>query len=127
MTACPFCEIPAHRPHEIIARNDLCYLIHNTEGALEHGVLVIPFRHIATPFEYTAEEWAAIQPLIHEAHHRLLDEHPDGFNLGWNVGSVGGQEISHVHLHVWARFADEPLAGSGIRRWFKSPQNRRPR
>jgi diadenosine tetraphosphate (Ap4A) HIT family hydrolase len=30
-----------------------------------------------------------------------------------------------VHLHVIPRFADEPLAGKGIRHWIKQPANRR--
>ena len=42
---------------------------------------------------------------------------PDGYTIGWNVGAAGGQEVMHAHLHVVARFADEPL---------KQPHNRRP-
>jgi len=50
---------------------------------------------------------------------------PDGYNVGWNCGSVGGQHIFHSHLHVIPRFADEPFAGKGIRNWFKSKENKR--
>lgn len=124
-TDCPFCRIPTVSPDEFIAQNDHCYLLDNPEGSLQHGMMIIPFRHIATPFEFTVEEWTAIQPLVAEAHHRLGEFTPDGFNLGWNVSKTGGQEVNHVHLHVFARFADEPLAGKGIRRWFKSIENQR--
>jgi len=57
----------------------------------------------------------------------LLDNEyaPDGYNVGWNVGSVGGQHIFHAHFHVIPRFADEPFAGKGIRHWLKQPENRR--
>jgi histidine triad (HIT) family protein len=51
---------------------------------------------------------------------------PDGFNVGWNCGPVGGQVIPHAHLHVIPRFADEPYAGKGIRHWLKQESNRRP-
>lgn len=125
MEPCPFCRIPKRSSQEILARNAHCYLIDNPEGSLQHGMLIIPFRHISTPFEFSAEEWAAIQPLMAEAHQRLLEHAPGGFNLGWNVGEVGGQEVHHVHLHVFARFADEPFAGKGLRRWLKSAENRR--
>jgi histidine triad (HIT) family protein len=64
---------------------------------------------------------------VHQAK-RITDEAlaPDGYNLGWNVGSTGGQEMAHVHLHVIPRFADELHAGKGIRWLFKQPENRRP-
>ena len=49
---------------------------------------------------------------------------PDGYNVGWNCGAVGGQTVMHAHLHVIPRFAQEPLAGQGIRAWLKSDANR---
>jgi hypothetical protein len=33
--------------------------------------------------------------------------------------------VFHAHLHVIPRFADEPLAGRGIRYALKQPTNRR--
>jgi histidine triad (HIT) family protein len=49
---------------------------------------------------------------------------PDGYNVGWNCGRVGGQEVFHAHLHVIPRFRQEPLAGQGIRSHLKSEANR---
>ncbi len=49
---------------------------------------------------------------------------PDGYNVGWNCGRVGGQEVLHAHLHVIPRFRQEPLAGTGIRSVLKSDTNR---
>ena len=48
---------------------------------------------------------------------------PDGYNVGWNCGRVGGQEVFHAHLHVIPRFRQEPLAGQGIRSHLKSEAN----
>ena len=48
---------------------------------------------------------------------------PQGYNVGWNCGPVGGQEIFHAHLHVIPRYQDEPLAGKGIRYWLKQEIN----
>ncbi|MCO5218871.1 MAG: HIT domain-containing protein [Thermomicrobiales bacterium] len=125
MSECPFCTASADPSQPVLATNDLCYLLGYQDESL-HGMMVIPFRHVESPFDLTAEEWAALQPLILRAQELLSVHNPDGFNLGWNVGTVGGQEVQHVHLHVFARFADEPYAGYGIRRWFKSAENRRP-
>lgn len=87
--------------------------------------MIIPKRHVATPFELTPEEWMATHELLGVAK-RLLDlERPDGYSVGWNVHAVGGQTVPHAHLHVIGRFADEPLAGTGIRHALKQPLNRR--
>ena len=48
---------------------------------------------------------------------------PDGYNIGWNCGTTGGQEVFHAHMHVIPRFRQEPLAGKGIRRLLKSDAN----
>ena len=56
----------------------------------------------------------------------LSAANPDGYTIGWNVGPVAGQEVMHAHLHVIARFYDEPLAGQGLRHHIKQPSNRRP-
>ena len=56
----------------------------------------------------------------------MLDmTHPDGYNLGWNIHPVGGQNVDLAHLHIFGRFADEPLANKGIRYTFKQPSNKR--
>jgi diadenosine tetraphosphate (Ap4A) HIT family hydrolase len=57
----------------------------------------------------------------------MLDQkfRPDGYNLGWNCGIVGGQEVFHAHLHIIPRFKDEPYAGRGIRYWLKQESNKR--
>lgn len=125
MTDCPFCSIAATADEPIIAANDHCYLVAYKDEPHLTGMMVIPFRHVETPFDLAAEEWAALQPLVNRAREILMEHGPDGFNLGWNVGKVGGQEVFHAHLHVFARFADEPFAGYGIRKWFKSADNAR--
>ena len=43
---------------------------------------------------------------------------------GWNSGAVAGQQVFHAHLHVIPGFAQEPLAGLGIRAHLKADANR---
>lgn len=95
--------------------------------SIEGSGMIIPRQHRETVFDLTATEWAATFTLL-QAVKQLLDEamQPDGYNVGWNCGTVGGQSVFHAHLHVIPRFADEPLAGKGIRHWFKQESNRRP-
>lgn len=32
---------------------------------------------------------------------------PDGFNVGINIGEKAGQTVSHVHIHLIPRYADD--------------------
>lgn len=79
-----------------------------------------------TVFNLTYIEWKAIYNLLHEAK-MLIDVqlHPDGYNIGWNVGEVWGQEVFHAHLHIIPRYSDELYSGKGIRHWLKKPENKR--
>ena len=87
--------------------------------------MVLPARHVASPFDLTAEEWAATQELLVMMRNMLDDRfEPDGYNVGWNVAPVGGQSIPHAHCHLIPRYGDEPFAGRGMRFWFKSEENR---
>lgn len=52
--------------------------------------------------------------------HRETIFEPDGYNVGWNCGHVGGQHVFHSHLHVIPRYAEEKMAGKGIRYLFKN-------
>lgn len=59
--------------------------------------------------------------------HQVLETHqPDGWNVGWNVGPVGGQIMDHAHCHLVPRYRDERYAGKGLRWWLKQPENALP-
>lgn len=123
---CPFC--PPHIVREqIVFANDHGYFLQGEEPVLVGSGIIVPRRHRETVFDLTPEEWAATYELLQRAK-IFLDRRyrPDGYNVGWNSGAVAGQEIFHAHLHVIPRYADEPLAGKGIRHWIKQPENRRP-
>jgi len=126
MIDCQFCPYSLNQ-NEIILENSLCLFLQN-EGAVSAGSgLIIPRTHRETVFDLSPEEWAATLDLLAQVRDYLeAQHHPDGYNLGWNCGSVGGQKVFHAHLHVIARFRDEPFAGRGIRYWFIQDENKRP-
>jgi diadenosine tetraphosphate (Ap4A) HIT family hydrolase len=67
--------------------------------------LVIPNRHVASFFEISDEEQAEVLAAVREAKLALdADLHPDGFNIGLNVGPAAGQTVMHAHVHVIPRF-----------------------
>lgn len=129
MKPCPFCppQIYSDDRAEVALENELCLFISGPQPVLNGSGMIIPRAHRETIFDLTSEEWEATYSLLHEAK-VLIDDtfNPDGYNVGWNCGSVGGQSVFHAHLHVIPRFADEPRAGRGIRWWLKQDENKRP-
>lgn len=97
------------------------------EGSINNAVMAITKRHIETPFDINQEEWNRLKELLNTMKNLVDDkEKPDGYNLGWNIYPTGGQNVAHAHLHLLARYKDEPLAGKGIRYAFKQANNQRP-
>jgi diadenosine tetraphosphate (Ap4A) HIT family hydrolase len=111
---------------EIVLENELCFFLQQPQPVLTGSGLIIPKSHRETVFDLTTAEWAATFDLLGRVKKLLDSEYkPQGFNVGWNCGRVGGQEIFHAHLHVIPRYEDEPLAGKGIRYWLKQDVNKR--
>lgn len=125
MNDCNFCLDNKKLEGDIQLKNNLFYFVRSLEEILPDSGMIIPFRHIETPFEFSDKEWISLKSFMREVKELLDKEDPDGYNLGWNVGQVGGQNVDHVHLHIIARFKDEPLSGKGIRAHLKSETNKR--
>jgi len=122
---CPFCS-PILNRKEIVLENEHCFFLQQTQPVLVGSGLIIPRHHRETVFDLTTPEWTATFDLLGQVKELLECEYsPQGYNVGWNCGQVGGQEIFHAHLHVIPRYADEPLAGKGIRYWLKQEANKR--
>jgi diadenosine tetraphosphate (Ap4A) HIT family hydrolase len=124
---CAFCHLSENPDQEIIFRHDTVLFLQNQkeQGALLGSGVIIPVRHAETVFELTQAEISATFELLKTVK-SWMDEtyHPDGYNVGWNCGEVGGQIAMHAHMHVIPRFRQEPYAGCGIRSWLKRPENR---
>jgi len=126
MKDCQFCLHNNILKGAILAENELFYFEESIDPVLCHAGMIIPKRHMETPFEFDDKEWIMLKEMIHVSK-SILDKHnPDGYLIGWNIGEKAGQNVPHVHLHVIARFGDEPLAYKGIRHAFKQESNKRP-
>ncbi len=92
-----------------------------SDGVLKGSYVIIPKSQVSSPFLLSKEEWNDTFVLLQEIKIYLDEKYqPDGYNIGWNVGSVAGQNVEHAHLHILPRYKDEPLAGKGIRFMFKN-------
>ena len=124
---CVFCDLTQFRAAEICIENAFCLYASTRDPRDPPDVLpgcgvIIPIAHRVSPFDFTAEEWAATHELLLAAKTAQDDRlAPDGYLLVWN--SAPGL---HAHLHVIPRFDDEPLADLGGRSAIKVPDNRRP-
>jgi histidine triad (HIT) family protein len=122
MPHCDFC-LPQAESRVVLA-DEHCYSMW-TEETPEGSAMVLPRAHRVTVFDLTDQEWQSTRRLLDQMRELIAGVHaPDGWNVGWNVASVGGQSVFHAHCHLVPRYRDEPLAGRGLRSWIKDPSNR---
>jgi ATP adenylyltransferase len=106
---CIFCEAPRAGDDAsklILARAPLNYVILNLYPYSNGHLMVVPFRHLATPAEATPGERGEMMELA-VACQRALEQayHPEGFNVGLNLGKCAGAGVSgHFHMHVVPRW-----------------------
>lgn len=82
--------------------------------------LVVPKRHFADLFGASPEEIGEIWQALRRAAADLAGKHhPNGFNVGVNVGKAAGQTVMHLHVHLIPRYSgDQPDPRGGIRHIF---------
>ena len=131
MKDCVFCHPELDSQQQILLSNEYCMFLQLKDAKqpgipLEGAGVIVPKIHRETAFDLTVEEWNATYSLLQEVKSYLDKKYqPQGYNLGWNCGEIGGQHIFHCHFHVLPRYEDEQLAGKGIRYMFKSEKNQR--
>lgn len=103
MNNCFFCKCIKNKEFEI--ENALAFAIFDGYPVSKGHLLVITKRHIKDWWETTKEERIAIFDLIDEAKKIIDNEyHPDGYNIGMNLGIEAGQTIMHLHIHLIPRY-----------------------
>ena len=111
---CPFCAL---LPSQGAAANAHAVAFPDGFPVSPGHTLIIPKRHIASLFEATEEERAALFDLLGVMRERLLlEQYPDGFNIGINDGEAAGQTVMHLHIHLIPRYiGDLPDPRGGVR------------
>lgn len=116
----PFTELPAlgdDRKAFIIHRSLLSYLILNRFPYNPGHLLAVPFREVSDLDALSPQERADLMETMTYAK-RLLGAalKPDGFNIGFNLGSAAGGSIAHLHAHIVPRWNGDtnfmPVLGS---------------
>ncbi|MDF3058371.1 MAG: family hydrolase [Rariglobus sp.] len=104
----PFTELPAlgdDRAALIVHRSPLSFLMLNRFPYNPGHLLAIPFRETTDIEELTPDESADLFAIITFGKKILKTAlKPDGFNLGFNLGSASGGSIPHLHGHIVPRW-----------------------
>jgi len=122
---CIFCLFPAETGDEadrrnlIVARTSRSFAILNRYPYNNGHLMVIPRRHTADFASLTPEESDDLHGLLQISTGVLKQAyHPEGMNLGMNLGRTAGAGIAdHLHWHVVPRWLGDtnfmPVLGQG--------------
>ena len=118
----PFFEIPIAA---WIDSNRSAFAVWDAFPVSAGHALVVTRRPLSTWWEATPEERTDVFELVDAVRARVTElHHPDGFNVGFNSGTVAGQTVDHLHIHVIPRYTgDVPDPRGGIRNVIPSRGN----
>jgi diadenosine tetraphosphate (Ap4A) HIT family hydrolase len=119
---CPFCRIG---PERIAFSWSHGHAIWDGFPVSPGHLLLIPHRHAATWDDLTVEEKVALTVAIDQAMAVVRARHtPNGFNVGFNLGTAAGQTVFHFHLHVIPRYSGDVVdPRGGVRHVIPSKAN----
>lgn len=105
----PFLRLPGlgdDRKALIVHRAPLHYIVLNRFPYNPGHLLILPYREVAELRDLSPEERLEMMDLLVRSQEVLQDTlHPDGFNVGINLGRASGAGIPrHLHFHVVPRW-----------------------
>jgi ATP adenylyltransferase len=109
---CVFCDAAAANQDEewfIVQRATKNYVILNRYPYTSGHVMIVPYAHTAD-FSGLERDTAAEMMLLTQRVQAAIDDvyHPDGFNLGMNLGRSAGAGIAdHLHMHLVPRWTGD--------------------
>lgn len=109
---CPFCAPEPER--DLLTETATAYALLDKFPVSSGHALVIPKQHVADYFALPSRVKTACWMVVDRVK-GLLDAryHPDGYNIGVNVGDAAGQTVPHVHIHVIPRYAGDVADPTG--------------
>jgi ATP adenylyltransferase len=108
---CVFCRAAALDDEDglIVHRGERAFVVLNKYPYADGHLMVSTYRHCGEIGDLTDEEALEVHRLAATAIGVLAEVmHPQGYNLGWNLGRVAGAGVvDHVHEHVVPRWAGD--------------------
>jgi ATP adenylyltransferase len=118
--SCVFCEALAKGPSLeslVVFKGETCSVILNKYPYNNGHTMIIPNRHTADFDKLNMREYMELHELLKRTMEALKESFdPQGFNIGMNLGRVGGAGIvDHLHYHIVPRWTGDtnfmPLIG----------------
>jgi ATP adenylyltransferase len=108
-TGCVFCDLANlgdDQKAHIVYRGQHCFVILNAFPYTPGHVMIVPYSHLdelqKLPVD-AANEMMRLSQRMESVLRELY--HPDGINLGMNIGKAAGAGIAgHIHMHVLPRW-----------------------
>ena len=90
----------------VLYRGKFNFIILNLFPYTSGHVMISPYRHFSDLSDCTAEQATEMFRLTQAVKQAVtLTYHPDGFNIGMNLGRCAGAGVeNHLHLHVVPRW-----------------------
>ncbi len=99
---CIFCKIVAGNiPSKTLYEDDDVIVFHDIRPLAKVHFLIVPRAHIETLKDCTAEHQALLGKMMLLAAKLAAEQGLTGYKTVMNVGREGGQEVFHIHLHVF--------------------------
>jgi ATP adenylyltransferase len=106
---CIFCTAFEKEKEIIIDSSEHALIMMNIYPYNPGHVLIAPIRHVAEFEELTTAELNEITVFMQKSIRAIKNAmHPDGFNVGINLGTVAGAGFKdHVHVHIVPRWTGD--------------------
>jgi len=109
---CIFCQKPAEDRDEenlILYRTERVFVIMNRYPYNNGHLMIAPYRHIGSLSGLTVEELKDLGMALQRSEKALgALFHPEGYNIGINVGKVAGAGFAdHLHVHIVPRYSGD--------------------
>ena len=90
----------------VIARDRTCFALLNKYPYTGGHVMTVPYKQTPDFNGLTVEEMSDLMQLTRRCQNAIAKVmHPDGFNLGVNLGKCAGAGIiEHLHIHIVPRW-----------------------
>jgi len=108
---CVFCNHPSLSDEDalMVHRGETCFVVLNLYPFGSGHLMIVPFRHVASPGDLNTAERAEIWELLDKALVAIETAlGAQGHNVGFNLGAAAGAGIAdHLHLHVVPRWSGD--------------------